>query len=80
MLHVCHNLFNDDDDQRLKNLREIFEQCKDDGLVDRRIITTLKRLLPPKEFEDWTSVKHNEQHISMHKLPQEWQRHKTSRP
>jgi hypothetical protein len=79
MLHACHNLFNDVDDQRLKNLREIFEKCKDDGLVDRRIITTLKRLLHPKEFEDWTTLNGNEQRISMHKLPQEWQRHKTSR-
>lgn len=71
MLHACHNLV-DDAMLRLDEMKVIFDQCKEDGLVDRQVIATLKQLIPSQEYEEWTLMNSREKWIDMRKIPQKW--------
>jgi len=77
MFFACDRLFVDPD-QRFDMMSDVFEKCKDDGQVDRRIISSLLRLLPPCQFEKLTTLSSHDKRIQMSRLPKEWCRHKTS--
>ncbi|KAG7368587.1 PPR: pentatricopeptide repeat domain containing protein [Nitzschia inconspicua] len=55
LLYACHNLFQDPA-QSKHEMKWIFDQCKEDGLLDRRFAKTLKKLLPRREYEEWTNL------------------------
>lgn len=58
MLHACHNLLDDDDPspKRLDEFCSIFPECLEDGKVDERILLSLRRFLPPEQYENLTGL------------------------
>lgn len=73
IFHVCDRLLHNQDDQ-YPVFRDIFSKCQDDGKVDRRILTTLKRLLPFELYRELTTLDRNDNGIHMKKIPASWKR------
>ncbi|KAL3911272.1 MAG: hypothetical protein SGILL_007346 [Bacillariaceae sp.] len=78
ILHACPNLFVEEE-ECLAKVVEVFEKCKNDGLVDRRIIGTLKRLLSAPDYEQVTTLSSKDPRTHLGRLPREWQRNKRIR-
>jgi hypothetical protein len=56
ILHACNNLLDEDalSTKRIDTICKIYSQCLEDGKVDERILTTLKRILPPEKYKNLT--------------------------
>lgn len=82
MFHACDSLLHDQD-ERDSQFRDIFTNCRNDGQVDRRILTSLKRFLPSKLYTELTTLDPRDNGIHMRKIPASWKknmrRHKNGR-
>jgi hypothetical protein len=77
ILYACNSLICDPD-ERYSIFRDIFSKCQNDGLVDERILTSLKRFLPPKLYSDLTGLDPRDRQIDMRHIPSSWKINKTS--
>jgi hypothetical protein len=73
IFHGCHRLLHNQDDQ-YPVFRDIFSKCQNDGKVDRRILTTLKRFLPSEFYRELTTLDPTDNGIHMKKVPASWKR------
>ena len=73
IFHACDNLVENQDDQ-LELFRELFRKCRDDGQVNRRILTSLRRSLPLKIFSELTTLDPSDNSIQMKQIPASWKR------
>jgi hypothetical protein len=77
ILYACNSLIHDPD-ERYSIFCDIFSKCQNDGLVDGRILTSLKRFLPPKLYSDLTTLDPRDRQIDMRQIPSSWKINKTS--
>ena len=77
IVYACNSLISDPD-EKYSILRDIFSKCQNDGLVDERILTSLKRFLPPKLYSDLTTLDPRDRQIDMRHIPSSWKINKTS--
>mmetsp|Transcript_23271 Transcript_23271/g.51685 ORF Transcript_23271/g.51685 Transcript_23271/m.51685 type:complete len:264 (-) Transcript_23271:1084-1875(-) len=71
IFHACNSLL-DDTDEKCSTFRKIFLKCRVDGLVDRRILSSLKRFLSPSVYQELTGLDPRENGIQMKKIPVSW--------
>jgi len=72
IFHACASLRHQDD--HYSDFREIFLTCQKDGQVDRKILTSLKRLLPSKSYRKLTTLNPKDNGIQMESIPTSWKR------
>mmetsp|Transcript_49917 Transcript_49917/g.53882 ORF Transcript_49917/g.53882 Transcript_49917/m.53882 type:complete len:804 (-) Transcript_49917:126-2537(-) len=77
ILYACNSLIYDPN-EKCSILSDIFSKCQNDGLVDGRILASLKRFVPPKVFHDLTNLNPREKRIDMAQIPTSWKRNRTS--
>lgn len=73
IFHACDTLCHNHDNQ-YSDFRDLFSTCRNDGRVDRRILTSLKRLLPSKVYRELTALDPRDNGIHMKKVPASWKK------
>jgi hypothetical protein len=72
-IKACANLLPDDEDLRRVVLKQVFEQCCQDGQVGEMVLSHLRRAAPPDLYRELLAVAGVEAStISVRDLPQQW--------
>jgi len=70
MFYACDNLLQNQEDV----IRDIFQKCRDDGMVNRRILTSLRRSINSNLYSELTGLDPSDNNIQMKKIPESWKR------
>ena len=71
MFYACDNLLQNQEDNII---RDIFQKCRDDGMVNRRILTSLRRSINSNLYSELTGLDPSDNNIQMKKIPESWKR------
>ena len=72
MFRACGRLLHNKDDQSFI-FRDLFSMCQEDGHVNRKVLTSLRLLLPPKVYRELTTLNPRD-NIHMKRIPESWKR------